>query len=50
MKITKERGELPNEKGDELKEYKAMHEEHFWSNWLRKMREAMKKERQSWEE
>ena len=31
----KERGELPNEEGDVVKEYKAMHEEDFWSSWLR---------------
>ena len=31
----KERGELPNEEGDAVREYKAMHEENFWSNWPR---------------
>ena len=31
----KERGELPNEEGDVVKEYKAMHEEDFWTSWLR---------------
>ena len=34
-KIIKERGELPNEEGDVVKEYEAMHEEDFWSSWLR---------------
>ena len=34
-KTMKERGELPNEEGDVVKEYKAMHEEDFWSSWLR---------------
>ena len=34
-KIMKERGELPNEEGDVVREYKAMHEEDFWSSWLR---------------
>ena len=29
-KVTKERGELPNEEGDAVREY----EENFWSNWL----------------
>ena len=30
------RGELPNDEGDVVKEnYKAMHEENFWSSWLR---------------
>ena len=32
----KESGELPNEEGDVVREYKAMHEEDFWSSWLRK--------------
>ena len=31
----KERRELPNEEGDVAREYKAMHEENFWSSWLR---------------
>ena len=30
-----ERGELPNEEGDVVREYKAMHEENFWSSWPR---------------
>ena len=35
-KIMKERGELPNEVGDAVRKYKAaMHEENFWSSWLR---------------
>ena len=34
-KIMMEEGELPNEEGDVVKEYKAMHEEDFWSSWLR---------------
>ena len=29
------RGELPKEKGDAVREYKAMHEENFLSSWLR---------------
>ena len=29
----KERGELPNEEGDAVREYKPMHEEDFWSSW-----------------
>ena len=33
-KIMKERGELPNVEGDAVREYKATHEEHCWSNWL----------------
>ena len=34
-KIMKERRELPNEEGDGEREYTAMHEEYFWSSWLR---------------
>ena len=34
-KIMKERGELPNEEGEEVREYKAMHGEDFWSSWPR---------------
>ena len=34
-KIMKERGRLPNEEGDVVKEYKAMHEGDFWSRWQR---------------
>ena len=26
---------FPNEEGDAVREYKAMHEEKIWSNWLR---------------
>ena len=31
----RERGEWPNEGGDVVREYKAMHDEGFWSSWLR---------------
>ena len=31
----KDRGGLPNEKGDVVRECKAMHEEDFWSSWKR---------------
>ena len=34
-KILRERGE----EGDAVREYKAMHEENFWSSWLREDRE-----------
>ena len=34
-KTMKERGELPDEKGDVEKEIKAMHEEDFWSSLLK---------------
>ena len=33
--IVKERGELSNKVGDAVSEYVAMHEENFWSSWLR---------------
>ena len=33
-KIMKERGDLPDEEGDAVRECKAMYEENFWSNWL----------------
>ena len=39
-KIMKGREELPKEEGDAVREYKAMHEEDFWSNWLRKDRKV----------
>ena len=35
VKIMKERGKLPNEVGDAVREFRAMHEENFWSSWLR---------------
>ena len=34
-KTMKERGELPSEDGDVVREFKAVHEEDFWSSWLR---------------
>ena len=34
-KIMKGRGELPNEEGDAVREYKALHGENFLSSWLR---------------
>ena len=42
----KERGELSNEDGDVVREYKAMHEEDFWSSWLRED-EKSKEERKA---
>ena len=32
-KIMRERGALPKEDGDAIREYKAMHEEKFLSSW-----------------
>ena len=34
-KNLRERGELPKEESDAVREYKAMHEENFLSSWLR---------------
>ena len=34
-KTMKERWELPNEVGHAVREHGAMHEETFWSSWLR---------------
>ena len=31
----KESGELPNQVGPAVREHEAMHEESFWSSWLR---------------
>ena len=31
----KERGEFPIEVGDAVRKNRAMHEENFWSSWLR---------------
>ena len=45
-KIMKERGELPNEEGDVVRENKAMHKEDFWSSWLRED-EKSKEERKA---
>ena len=45
----KERGELPNEEGDAVREYRAMHEENFWSSWPRED-ERGKKEKTKREE
>ena len=42
-KIMKEREELPSEEGDVVKEFKAMHEEDFWSSWPREEREVRRK-------
>ena len=33
-KVLRERGELPKEEGDAVREYKAMHEENFMSSWF----------------
>ena len=38
-KILQDRGALPKEECDTVREYKAMHEEHFLSSWLREVGE-----------
>ena len=45
-KIMRERGELPKEEGDAVREYKAMHEENFLSSWPRED-EKSKEERRA---
>ena len=42
----KEGGQLPNEEGDVVREFKAMNEEDFWSSWLRED-ERSKEERKA---
>ena len=37
-----DRGTLPKEEGDVVREYKAMYEENFLSNWLREVGEDKK--------
>ena len=43
-----DRGALPNEDGDQLREYKAMHEENFLSSWLREDVKEGKAKMQGW--
>ena len=33
--MLQDRGALPKEEGDVIREFQAMHEEHFLSSWLR---------------
>ena len=44
METRQDRGALPKEEGDIVRECKAMHEENFLSSWLREVGED-KKER-----
>ena len=44
-KILRERGTLPKEEGDAIREYKAMHEENFLSSWSREDGRERRKER-----
>ena len=43
-RILEDRGALPEEDGNELREYKAMHEENFLSSWLLEDVEGVKAE------
>ena len=43
----RERDELPKEEGDAVREYKAVHEEHFLSSWLREGVRKKKKGRRT---
>ena len=42
MKLLQDKGALTKEEGDVAREYKAIHEEHFPSSWLRKDGEEKK--------
>ena len=44
-KILRERGALPMEEGDAIREYKAVHEDNFLSSWLREERRERRKKR-----
>ena len=49
-KMLQERGALHKEEGDTVREYKAMHEEHFLSSWLRECVEGTEERRKDREE
>ena len=44
-RMLEDRGALPKEDGDLLREYQAMHEENFLSSWLREDMEREEEER-----
>ena len=44
-KRLQERGAMPKEEGDVIREYNAMHEENFLSSWLRDLVEKEEKRR-----
>ena len=44
-KTMKERGELSNEEGDVVREYEAMHEEDFWSSWLKEIEKRKRRKK-----
>ena len=46
VKLLQDKGALPKEEGDVAREYKAMHEEHFPSSWLRK--DGRKRREEKW--
>ena len=43
-KMLQDRGALPKEEGDVVREYKATHEDNFLSGWLREVGRTRKKE------
>ena len=47
-KMLEERDALPEEDGNQLREYKALHEENFISSWLRENVEGGEAEMQEW--
>ena len=44
-KIMKQKKELPDEDGDAVREFEAMHEENFWSSWLREHKRCKEERR-----
>ena len=47
-KALQEKGALPREEGDTIREYKAMHEEKFLSSWLREDGRVRQTEKRKW--
>ena len=46
-RMLEDRGALPKEEGDSIRKYKAKHEEHFLSGWLRDDTEGEAEEMES---
>ena len=44
--LLQDRGALPKEEGDSVREYKARHGEHFLSTWLREDLEGMEERKE----
>ena len=49
-KMVQERGALPKEEGDVVREYKTMHEVNFLSSWLREDVEGIEERKKDREE